>query len=523
MAAAETESLPKDLAFVDLETTGGDAARHRITEVAVVRVQNGELADEWSSLVNPECPIPDHIAAFTGISDGMVADAPRFSEIAAEVLRRLQGAVFVAHNARFDYSFLRSEFRRLDMPFSAKLLCTVKLSRRLFPEHVRHNLDAVMERHGLVCSARHRALGDAQVLRDFWFKLRREVPGAALGATVRSLLGGPKLPAHLPADFADDLPEGPGAYRLYGEGGALLYVGKSHALRTRVLAQLAGGDAESGQHKLTRLVRHIDWVETAGELGALLCEAEWIKTQKPRFNRRTKSLTPPYTLRAGFRAQPIEAVPAAAQAISMQPTFALAAAAGTPGAGGFAAAAVPADARPAPPVGPVTIDGVDPSDLEQCFGVFHSEKDARKALGDIARAQRLCLKVLGIEDGEGSCLAYPIGQCRGACVGKEPLMLHDLRLRLALSSLKLKPWPFPGRIALRERDPRRREFQDAGGADLHVIDHWTYLGTARSEDELAALRAKLASAGFDMDVYKILVRYFSSHPKLDWIDLRDRH
>jgi len=186
-------------------------------------------------------------------------------------------------------------------------------------------------------------------------------------------------------------------------------------------------------------------------------------------------------------------------------------AAGTPVVGGFAAVEV------------VTIDGVDPSDLEQCFGVFHSEKDARKALGDIARAQRLCLKVLGIEDGEGSCLAYPIGQCRGACVGKEPLMLHDLRLRLALSSLKLKPWPFPGRIALRERDPRRREFQDAGGADLHVIDHWTYLGTARSEDELTALRAKPASAGFDMDVYKILVRYFSSHPKLDWIDLRDRH
>ena len=288
MAAAETENLPQDLAFVDLETTGGNAAHHRITEVAVVRVHNGEFADEWSSLVNPECPIPAYIAQFTGISDDMVAGAPRFAEIAAEVLRKLQGAVFVAHNARFDYSFLRSEFRRLDMPFSAKTLCTVKLSRRLFPEHVHHNLDAVMKRHGLVCSARHRALGDAQVLRDFWFKLRREVPQAALGATVQSVLGAPKLPAHLPADFADDLPEGHGAYRLYGEGGTLLYVGKSHALRTRVLDQLAGGDAESGQHKLTRLVRHIDWAETAGELGALLREAEWIKTQKPLYNRRSK-------------------------------------------------------------------------------------------------------------------------------------------------------------------------------------------------------------------------------------------
>ena len=97
----------------------------------------------------------------------MVADAPRFADIAharAREARAVAGAapLFVAHNARFDYSFLRSEFRRAGVPFSAKVLCTVKLSRRLFPEHVRHNLDAVMERHGLACSARHRALGDAR-------------------------------------------------------------------------------------------------------------------------------------------------------------------------------------------------------------------------------------------------------------------------------------------------------------------------------------------------------------------------
>src|ERR1700691_4580571 len=112
MVAAEIDSLPNDLVFVDLETTGGNAAHHRITEA----------------------PIPAYIAAFTGISDEMVAGAPRFAQIAAEVRQRLQGAVFVAHNARFDYSFLRSEFRRLDSHFSARVLCTVKLSRRLYPE-----------------------------------------------------------------------------------------------------------------------------------------------------------------------------------------------------------------------------------------------------------------------------------------------------------------------------------------------------------------------------------------------------
>ena len=188
------EDLPQDLVFVDLETTGGNAAYDRITEVGLVRVTNGELVEEWSSLVNPECPIPEYIEAFTGISNAMVAGAPRFAEIAHEVRLKLRGAVFVAHNARFDYSFLRSELLQAQLEFSAQVLCTVKLSRRLFPEYARHNLDAVMERNGLTCGARHRALGDAKVLHDFWVKLRREVDEPRLAAAVQTVLGAHSCP-----------------------------------------------------------------------------------------------------------------------------------------------------------------------------------------------------------------------------------------------------------------------------------------------------------------------------------------
>jgi DNA polymerase III subunit epsilon len=464
------EDIPRDLVFVDLETTGGNAAYDRITEVGIVRVKDGELIDEWSSLVNPECPIPPYIEAFTGISNQMVADAPRFGEIAALVRQKLQGALFVAHNARFDYAFLRSEFLKLDAHFAAKVLCTVKLSRRLFPEFVRHNLDAVMERNGLTCGARHRALGDARVLHDFWFKLRREVPEPRLAAVLRTLLGGHQWPAHLPPDLADELPEGPGVYRFFGEGDALLYVGKSNALRTHICSHFATEDAKPKDRRLAGEVRRIDWLETCGELGSMLRESEWIKTQKPLYNRRIRVKAQSYTLRTE-------------------------------------------------PVAAVAIDAVEPEDLTQCFGVFHSEKDARKALGDIARAQQLCLKVLGLEDGAGSCFAYQVGQCKGACVGKEPLILHHTRLQIALSALKLKAWPFPGRVALREWDPRGGVFEGARSADLHVLDHWTYLGTARSDEELAALGALHADPAFDADVYRILVRYFAQHPKLDWHDL----
>ena len=460
------------LVFVDLETTGGNPAYHRITEIGIVRVENGEVVEEWSSLVNPECPIPPYIEAFTGISSEMVADAPRFADVAATVLEKLSGAVFVAHTARFDYSFLRSEFRKINLSFSAAALCTVKLSRRLYPMHARHNLDAVMQRHGLACGARHRALGDAQVLRDFWFKLRREIPDAALAeARAQSMLAVVTVPPHLPQELADELPEGSGVYRFFGEQGELLYVGRSNSLRTRVLGQLATGQRSGRDRKLAEQVRRVDWVQTSGELGAMLLEAMWIGSQKPLHNRRLHGSEESVTLRVAVD-----------------------------GSGRV-------EAR--------RIDSLEPAELTECFGVFHREKDARKALTDIARAQQLCLKVLGLEQGTGSCFALQVGKCKGACTGKEPLVLHHTRVRLALAALKIRSWPFAGRIALRE--PALRGEQ---GREFHVLDHWTYLGTARSDEELAVLSAKRADAGFDVDVYKILLRYFSSHPKLAWFELR---
>ncbi|HUJ01216.1 MAG TPA: 3'-5' exonuclease, partial [Usitatibacter sp.] len=102
------------IAFIDLETTGTAATRDRITEIGIVRVADGEFADEWSTLVNPECSIPEDIRILTGITNEMVRDAPTFAEIRREVFERLDGHVFVAHNARFDYGFLKQEFRRVE-------------------------------------------------------------------------------------------------------------------------------------------------------------------------------------------------------------------------------------------------------------------------------------------------------------------------------------------------------------------------------------------------------------------------
>ena len=145
-------------AFVDIETTGSRANLDRITEVGIVTLENQEVS-EWSQLINPGVSIPANIQQLTGITPTMVSAKPSFAEIAEELYLELKDKIFVAHNARFDYSFLKAEFKRLGIDFSPKVICTVKLSRRLFPNQARHNLDTLIAVHGLQVENRHRALG----------------------------------------------------------------------------------------------------------------------------------------------------------------------------------------------------------------------------------------------------------------------------------------------------------------------------------------------------------------------------
>ena len=159
--------LDAPLAIVDLETTGANASWDRITEIALIEIDGGGISGEWSTLVNPQTAIPPAIQALTGITNDMVAHAPTFAELARGLHERLAGRVVVAHNARFDYGFLRHAFEREGIRYAARTLCTVKLSRRLYPGHARHNLDSLIARHGLKCRARHRAPGDADAVWQF--------------------------------------------------------------------------------------------------------------------------------------------------------------------------------------------------------------------------------------------------------------------------------------------------------------------------------------------------------------------
>ena len=454
--------LPQRLAFIDLETTGANPVRDRVTEIGIVLV-DGDRVETWSTLVNPERAIPAFIQQLTGIDDRMVAGAPTFAQVADELAERLHGYLFVAHNARFDYGFVRHEFQRLGRRFRGEVLCTVRLSRRLFPEHHRHNLDSLVERHGLIVGAdRHRALTDADLIWQFWRLARAGKGDDALLEAVRHQLKRPTLPPHLDPALLDDLPEGPGVYLLYGENDVLLCVGKSINLRQRVLAHFAADTREYKEMRIAQEVRRVDWRETVGELGALLLESRLVKEGQPVHNRRLRR---PGDLCAW---QLEEIAPG-----DFRPRLARA---GDPGFGGGTL------------FGPL-------------FGLFPGQRQATAALRKIAEAHGLCPIVLGLEKAAKPgrpCFAHQVGKCRGACVGKEAIGLHSARLMAALGKLKLQAWPYPGPIGLVERD----DFTDT--EEIHVVDGWRYLGSARDEAAVRDLLEKAGEAGFDMDTYKLL-------------------
>jgi DNA polymerase-3 subunit epsilon len=443
------------IAFIDLETTGTAAGADRVTEVGIVRIDDGARVSEWSSLVNPECSIPPAIQALTGISNAMVAEAPTFRQIADDVAAQVGGAVFVAHNARFDYGFLKHEFARLGRSFTAKVLCTVKLSRRLYPDGGRHNLDAVIARHSLAAADRHRALGDARILWQFVQALYRDKADAEIDAAVGRILKGPSLPPQLPADALDRIPEAPGVYRFYGLNALPLYVGKSVNLRARIAAHFSSDYRSANDLRLSAEITRIEIEETAGELGALLRESQLVKTVLPAYNQRLRR-------RAEMVALSVAAEPEA-------PDY-------------------------------VRSDVIEADALENLYGPFASRRQAREALRAVAAEAALCWTALGLERRSGPCFARQLRKCAGACVGAEPPAAHHARLREALAPYALKPWPYAGTIGVLESSPTGER------TELHVFRDWCWLGTARDESELYAILEAPPRCAFDLDIYRLLVK-----------------
>lgn len=180
--------LNRNLTIVDVETTGGSPVFHHIIEIGILRIEHGEVVAKFKSFVNPHSEIPEFISKMTGITQKQVDRAPEFADIAEEIFPQFEDSTFVAHNAGFDYGFLRSEFGRLGWGLVMPQLCTVRLSRALYPRYKRHNLTALIERFDFSCKNRHRAFDDAKVLWDFLQLVNKDFePAVALAAVERTI------------------------------------------------------------------------------------------------------------------------------------------------------------------------------------------------------------------------------------------------------------------------------------------------------------------------------------------------
>jgi DNA polymerase III epsilon subunit family exonuclease len=287
-----------EFVVVDLETTGGAPGSSGIIEIGAVRVRGGRLHDTFTTLVNPGVPIPPFIVGLTGINDDMVADAPRLPDALRRFLEFAGDAVLVAHNAPFDVGHLTAARRAHEgRPVDAAAVCTLRLARRLMPELERKGLDSVASALGIAVFDRHRGLGDARVTAEvlcvFLERLvARGVPRLGdLLAYQRQAPDGLPWEVHVPLDRLADVPALPGVYRLLGEDGRLLYVGRARKLRERLAGYFASPESHASRTlQLIRLVHDFTFVTTGSELAAALLEARAIRDERPPHNRNRRHL-----------------------------------------------------------------------------------------------------------------------------------------------------------------------------------------------------------------------------------------
>jgi DNA polymerase III subunit epsilon len=359
-------------AIVDIETTGGSARLEKITEIAIYLHDGNQITGEFNSLINPERNIPYYITNLTGITNEMVEDAPRFFEIARQIVELTDGRTFVAHNARFDYSFLREEFKSLGFNFKRNILDTVALSRKLIPGHKSYSLGNICKDLRISINGRHRAAGDALAtvkLFEILMEKDREINGSKTVLMRNTKVS--KLNPNLDTKKIENIPEEPGIYYFYNENHDLIYIGKSRNLQQRISTHLSNNTTNRSM-EMRDQIADIDWETTGSELIALLKESSEIKLNKPVYNRAQR--------RSGFQWGIFQFK----------------------------------DEN-----GYINYRYGQLNNDEQPVSVFTSKEKVKSKLNSLVERYRLCQKLAGLYETEGACFHNQVGICMGACCGKE--------------------------------------------------------------------------------------------------------
>ncbi len=369
--------------IVDIETTGGSSRNDRITEIAIIVHDGEKVIDQFVTLINPERSIPYFITGLTGISNEMVADAPKFYEVARKIVEMTEGRIFVAHNAGFDYHFIRQEFKSLGYPFKRDILCTLKLSRRFIPGLRSYSLGNLCEEINIKINHRHRARGDAEATVKL-FEMLLSLDDGSLSFGKKPVLSG--LHPSLDPALITALPEEAGIYYFYDENQEVIYIGKSRNVHQRVLSHLANHSSKRAIEMKDRIT-DIGYELTGSELIALIRESYEIKKIKPVYNRSQRRTSFYYGI------------------YSHQ------------------------DDR-----GYICFSVEKNSSCETPLTCFSSLERAKKHMEKLLEDHQLCQKLVGLYKSQGACFHRQIGLCLGACTGEEPVSEYNERAMKALET-----------------------------------------------------------------------------------------
>lgn len=421
-------------AIIDVETTGGVARYERITEIAIVVHDGNAIVEQFATLLNPERSIPWNITQLTGISDEMVADAPKFYEVAKKIVELTEDAVFVAHNVSFDYHFVREEFARLGYTFTRKQLCTVRMARAAFPGLPSYSLSNLKRHFGIIAERSHRALDDTLATVSIFERILASQQGAgSVNKSLREAVKASKLPSGITLERLQAVPEACGVYYLHDANGDVLYVGKSLNIRKRLFEHFA--DQTPKGEKLRAGVCDIGFDITGSEMVALLLESAEIKRLQPPVNRAQRrrqfnGAIYTYTDEAGY-------IRLAVGKKSTRNTQKL-----------------------------------------QEIADYPKVDSARAHLLSLVRQFELCYRLCHLDASERACFHYGIKQCKGACIGVEAPDTYNERVEAAFGQLRKR---LSGSFLLVDQGRSADELAIAG------VQDGKYLGFCFKNQELGAM------------------------------------
>jgi DNA polymerase-3 subunit epsilon len=430
-------------AIIDIETTGGQPAQDKITEIAIFIHDGQQIVDKYHTLVNPQRPIPYFISNLTGITDEMVQGAPKFYEVAKEIVEFTEGKVFVAHNVRFDYSFIKKEFADLGFTFQRKTLCTVRLSRALIPGLPSYSLGKLCKSIDIDLQQRHRAIGDAEataVLFDKLIKLNRPVVDGNMNMAsepaekmLKEEIKTSLLPPNIRKEQVDALPMVPGVYYFHNEAGEVIYIGKSINIKKRIIQHFNIDYKSRKSLDFKNSIADISYEMMGNELVALLFESAEIKRMKPQYNRKLR--------RSVFNT----------------------------------GIYVYEDGNGYKRLSYGSVNKADNINITPVIALSNQFK-AKGFLYHKVGKYNLCQKLCDLYKTNGACFDYQVHQCNGACIGKESPEEYNKRVDAAIESFSFEHNSFV--IIGKGREP--------GEKSVVVVEHGSFLGFGFVDEFFAA-------------------------------------